>query len=400
MPCPASPFEPAFIEGSRTISVEPACADPRAVVLLTGAGFRANEEVQAFFVPPNGTRLRLALIRTDGSGAFQEQVRLPNRPDETVQTITVESEVNVGGIFNPVYVADADGDIVRSPRWSKNAIDTLDKIIETVFLALLATTAGTIIAIPLSFFAAKNLMRDVKIPALQLGLAIAGAPIGVLTGLLAFRSTSDLVARLPSSALVSGPLFVALVWLIGRLVGLAVPGPGSESNRIRRIAAGIGAGILILVAGQVLARFANASGEWASDTFTGVSFLGEFVATLGGNSRYCIWSAHSNNGRRAPRPHGQQVGICHRKECLPARPLAADCSGNGSRRWSGCGRRRASRGMALSDRGLPSDCGRSLRCRRGLRCTAGKGGPAEGAAIGGHRRVLRVTNGLQHNAVD
>jgi ABC-type phosphate/phosphonate transport system permease subunit len=36
--------------------------------------------------------------------------------------------------------------------------DTWDKIVETLFLALLSTTVGCNFALPLSFFAAKNLM--------------------------------------------------------------------------------------------------------------------------------------------------------------------------------------------------------------------------------------------------
>ena len=46
----------------------------------------------------------------------------------------------------------------------KTANDTWDKIVETVFLALLATVFGTFLAIPLSFIAARNLMKPVKSP--------------------------------------------------------------------------------------------------------------------------------------------------------------------------------------------------------------------------------------------
>lgn len=281
IPCPAEGFSPAPIEGDTVLSVDPTCADPRAEVTVDGSGFLANEDVQIFFVPPNGTELRLTIVRTDGSGSFLEQVRLPNRPDEQIQTIRAETRLNVGSIFNPEYVEDEEGNTVRSPRWSQNAIDTLDKIIETVFLALLATTAGTIIAIPLSFFAAKNLMRDVRIPAIQLGFAAISIPFGVVFGLLALNWTSSLVAGLPESSLFHGGMTILLAWLTMRLLSLAVTAPEGPSRRVVRLGAGLAAALAILIAGQTLALFAELGGTWFATTFPGLAFLGDFVATLG-----------------------------------------------------------------------------------------------------------------------
>ena len=281
IPCPAAGFEPSPIQGTSAFSVDPNCADPRAEVTVSGTGFIPNEEIQVFFVPPNGTQLRLTVTRTDGDGAFEDQVRLPNRPDEQIQTIRVETKETVGSIFRPAYVENAEGETVRSPKWSQNAIDTLDKIIETVFLALLATTAGTIIAVPLSFFAAKNLMRDVRVPGIQLGLALIAVPIGVAAGLGAFNLTSELVTNLPASALFHGVATVVLGWVTVRLLRIAVPPPESESGKVARISAGIGGVVTALVAGQTLASFATLSGTWFAETATGVAFLGDFVATLG-----------------------------------------------------------------------------------------------------------------------
>lgn len=340
VPCPEGGFTPGPVrgEGGGTLSVDPTCADPRDEVTVTGSGFRGNTDVNIYFVPPNGIELRLAQVRTSADGDFEEVIRLPNRPDEEVQTVRVLSRQDVGSVFNPVYVpsesvdddtadmvsgfleddlidagelaqlpedsvlrdpegpaAEAIGDgqltetelreaglQVRSPRWHSNAVQTLDKIIETVFLALLATTAGTIIAVPLSFIAAKNLMRDVTIPALQVGLAILGIPVGIVLGVLASNVTGSLVASLPSSALLYGGVTLALTWLIMRLLRMSVPIPGSPSSRVVRLVAGLLAGLAILVAGQSLARFAELGGTWfAENTPDYLSFLGNFVATNG-----------------------------------------------------------------------------------------------------------------------
>ena len=41
---------------------------------------------------------------------------------------------------------------------------TIERIIETIFMALLASTIGTALAVPVSFLAARNLMEDVTAP--------------------------------------------------------------------------------------------------------------------------------------------------------------------------------------------------------------------------------------------
>lgn len=282
VPCPPGSFDSGPAGEGAVFTVDPPCAPPRAEVTVSGNGFVGNTTVRVFFVPPDaGVQLRLAEVRTSPEGAFSEVVRLPNRPDEQVQTIRVVSRENVGSVFNPEMVETESGELVRSPRWSQNAIDTLDKIIETVFLALLATTAGTAIAIPLSFIAARNLMRDVRIPAIQVGLAIAGIPVGIVLGVLASSATRQLIESLPESAWIHGGLIVALAWGSLRLMRIAVPAAGTEQNRWVRIAAGILAGVALLVAGQALARFAELAGTWFAQNAGPFDFLGRFVATNG-----------------------------------------------------------------------------------------------------------------------
>lgn len=281
VPCPAGGFEAEPAEGEATFMVDPPCAEPREVVTITGSGFRANDDVQVFFVPPNGTELRLANVRTDPEGSFQVDARLSNRPDTEVQTIRVKSRLNVGSIFNPVYVEGEDGEMLRSPRWSQNAVQTLDLIIETVFLALLATTIGTLIAIPLSFFAARNLMRDVRMPALQLGLAVAGIPVGLYLGQLASSESRRLIETLPDSALLQGAVALAAGVVVTRLIPIAVPVPGSNITRSARIAAGVAAAAIGLIAVQALVRFSQIGGAWAATRLGVFDFLGQAVVLLG-----------------------------------------------------------------------------------------------------------------------
>jgi phosphonate ABC transporter permease subunit PhnE len=281
VPCPAGGFEAEPVLGEATFTVDPPCAEPREVVTVSGSGFRANDAVQVFFVPPNGTELRLANVRTDPEGSFQVNARLSNRPDTQVQTVRVKSRLNAGSIFNPVYVEGENGEMLRSPRWSENAVQTLDLIIETVFLALLATTLGTLIAMPLSFFAARNLMRDVRMPALQLGLAIAGIPIGLYFGLLVSRESRRLIDTLPDSAWLQGAVALAAGVVVARLIPIAVPVPGSNVTRTARIAAGVAAAAVGLIAAQAVVRLSQIGGAWAAARLGVFDFIGQFVVLLG-----------------------------------------------------------------------------------------------------------------------
>ena len=73
-----------------------------------------------------------------------------------------------------------------SPQSQRLLLES-EKIVETVFLALLATVFGTFLAIPLSFIAARNLMKPVKSPLASIALSILGWPIGIALGYLIVR---------------------------------------------------------------------------------------------------------------------------------------------------------------------------------------------------------------------
>ena len=153
----------SFTSGQLTLS--PGCADPRAIIEVSGTGFAPNAEVGVFLIPESQVSLRLERVRTNSEGMFATEVRLPNRPSDQPQTIRVVS-------------SEALGDL----RWTQTARDTLRYIIETVFLALIATTFATLLAVPLSFFAARNLMEDISSPLTNVALGLIAAPAGVGLG--------------------------------------------------------------------------------------------------------------------------------------------------------------------------------------------------------------------------
>jgi phosphonate ABC transporter permease subunit PhnE len=170
------------------ITVTPSCAEPRETVTVEGFNFVPNSSGPVRFVPgsdpANVVELGNVVARTNSQGNFTATLALPNRPSEEVQYIRATIRTNVG-----------------TPQFTQTARDTWEKIIETVFLALLATTLGTILAIPLSFMAARNLMKSVKSPLASISLSVLGWPLGIALGFIIVSWVGNLSAPIASNLL-------------------------------------------------------------------------------------------------------------------------------------------------------------------------------------------------------
>ncbi len=187
-----------------------------------------------------------------------------------------------GAQYKIVLLADKTD---LSPRLSDNALNTWDRIVETVMLALLATTVGTILAVPLSFLAAKNLMRDVTVPVINLSLSLIALPIGIALGLRSSQWASGLraftdanVATLTITLIV----LIALTWLILRWTfppeDVEKPGLGL---RVMRVAALVTAAFIVLIGWYVVADLLILIGGFIEDLAPFVDFMGNFVIKLG-----------------------------------------------------------------------------------------------------------------------
>lgn len=170
--------------------VTPACAEPGETVTVEGFNFYPNSSGPVRFVPGNDptnvVELGNETAQTDAEGHFTVTLKLPDRPSEDVQFIRASMSRNVG-----------------SPKFTQTAHDTWEKIIETVFLALLATTLGTILAIPLSFIAARNLMKPVRSPLTSISFSVLGWPIGIAIGYFVVNMVSNFTAPYTSNILVN-----------------------------------------------------------------------------------------------------------------------------------------------------------------------------------------------------
>lgn len=212
----------------------------------------------------------------------------------TVQTL----EINLEKPLNPerqeaflrVMRLLADPDIIRvdevSGSWalSETVYITLERIVETLFMALIATTIGTIFAVPVSFLAARNLMRPVNAPLAAIMAALVALPIGGGLGLMAARLTG-LMAAVGTQR----PLLGLLGFLIAAALAYAVLALGppllDEGKRTRsqwlvtigRLLLGV---MLALLALSFVANLGLTFGKWLEDMLGPLGFIGNFIFVL------------------------------------------------------------------------------------------------------------------------
>ena len=188
-----------------------------------------------------------------------------------------------GKQYKSVRVSDQTN---LSPRLSDNLVNTWDRIVETVMLALLATTVGTMLAIPLSFFAAKNLMRDVTVPVINLALSVIALPIGLVMGVQASRWAASLTRLADANVATLTILLLGLLgmaWFLLRWTFSPEEPEDSVSAAVRvlRIAGLVGVAFAVLIASYVVADLFAMIGDFFKDLLPAADFLGRFVATLG-----------------------------------------------------------------------------------------------------------------------
>ncbi|MFQ5553753.1 MAG: ABC transporter permease subunit [Acidimicrobiia bacterium] len=302
LPCnPSAPAVAVPTSGPRLV-MSPPCAEPGSVVTIEGIGFAGNETGTLAFIPDSefAVSLRLERFAADASGNFSVETEIPERPSENPQQIEAVTSVNIGSLrnfFNPFDAPDtewtddnSDGiqdpdELVASPRWSTNATRTWELITETVMMALLATTLGTALAVPLSFFAAKNLMRDISTPVINLAMTIIALPIGIFLGVIGARAARSLSDPFIDSAWIElvGLIVLPLaMWLSFRWAVPETedepPTPGLRAARIGVLLAAAVAAILTLI---LLSAFALDIGDAIDRNGGALGFLGNFVARLG-----------------------------------------------------------------------------------------------------------------------
>ncbi len=140
---PRSPSPPASGAGTpgAAITLSRSAGHIGDPVTVTGAGLPAHTGGALFFVNSIGQEFPLGDIVTDEAGRFEHRFEVPGTARGARQTVRAVFTWKTGGF-----------------RMSETLGLTMDKMVETVFLALMATTMAILMAVPLSFLGARNLM--------------------------------------------------------------------------------------------------------------------------------------------------------------------------------------------------------------------------------------------------
>ncbi|MEJ2749954.1 MAG: ABC transporter permease subunit, partial [Anaerolineae bacterium] len=163
MPCPEEvKGSQVSIEGRQVLMVPNCASTTQDQITLSGEGFLPNADGLIGWLPPGSTTTRrVAEFKVSPDGQLNVTFTMPDiRETDDPQQIEIVEIVSR-----------------RITGLSDTTLEALNKIVETVLMALMASTIGTILAIPLSFFAAHNLMQNVKAPLTGIMSGIILAPV-------------------------------------------------------------------------------------------------------------------------------------------------------------------------------------------------------------------------------
>ena len=276
IPCSGESSDFEFTPDGHTVILSPNCADTtQDVITITGEGFRPKTEGIIRWYPPGDvvTTRALTTFRTDSDGYFSEEFTMPDiRESEELQRLEIEEKWRTG--INGL---------------SDTSIITIEKITETVFMALMATTVGTLLAVPISFLAARNLMAHVGAPLASIMMGIAAIPVG---GFIGWQITSwllNLAEQTYGNVLVG--ISIGIFSLIAAWV-ISFTGPpvfSDDKQAWTREAISffrlLLSGLLVFFAIAVFANQGVVLGEWMDDNFNRFAFLGNFVFLISDSIR-------------------------------------------------------------------------------------------------------------------
>ncbi len=144
IPC-GSAQEGKAADSGPILRAEPGCATLNENFIVRGENLAPNAEVKLTWRLPDNRTLTIKRLTTDGNGSFDiEVLARPIAATKDGKASYLEAETSLpSGFFRP----------------TKTLKDVVNSMFVTIFMAMLATTFGTIIAIPLSFLAASNITR-------------------------------------------------------------------------------------------------------------------------------------------------------------------------------------------------------------------------------------------------
>ena len=123
-------------------------------ITLTGRNFEPNTETEIWWTDPLGNTYRpreggeYMIVETDSEGAFRVEMTMPYQlVPPSAEGEAFEHTIEARQVFR-----------VGPPKASDALRMTIARMIETIFMGMMATAFGIVLAIPISFLAARNIM--------------------------------------------------------------------------------------------------------------------------------------------------------------------------------------------------------------------------------------------------
>ncbi|OQY27330.1 MAG: hypothetical protein B6243_13110 [Anaerolineaceae bacterium 4572_5.2] len=163
VPCTDEPFSPTteLIEGEPYLSSTPVCGNlttqdgvTGTMLAIKGQNFAPGVVVQILWEDPIGNEFRqrqdgeYVTIIPDANGEFEKDIIMPYR----LLPPSAEEDFYIWELKAKQVASTGDAEFSMELKLA------VEKIVETIFIGMMATFFGIILALPLSFFAARNLM--------------------------------------------------------------------------------------------------------------------------------------------------------------------------------------------------------------------------------------------------
>ncbi|MGD1994946.1 MAG: phosphonate ABC transporter, permease protein PhnE [Anaerolineae bacterium] len=165
VPCTDDPPLPPEEEpGEPYVMAEPTCGElsdlgednqliPGDTITVVGRGLQPDTQTLIWWEDPIGNEFRIrqqgeyVTVTTDGEGAFEIDVVMPYR---LLPPSAEGAQIH--------YVEARQTAAVGNLKPSEPLVLSVERMVETIFLGMIATVFGIVFALPVSFMAARNLM--------------------------------------------------------------------------------------------------------------------------------------------------------------------------------------------------------------------------------------------------
>jgi phosphonate transport system permease protein len=210
VPCSPNPPPAKNTTNGITIRISPDCGNLGDILILQASGLWPDTQTQLYWATPIGDQLPLGeghstslFIASDAQGNLNAAIQVPPNALSAAPDPTIPLE-------HRVYLVQTRP--LPGYQLSKNGTYLVQGVVETIFLAVMSTTFGAVIAIPVGFLAARNLM---------------GSNVITLAIYFITRTILNIVRSIE-------PLIIAIIFVV--IVGLG-PFPGVIAIALHTVAA-------------------------------------------------------------------------------------------------------------------------------------------------------------------